>query len=147
MKTDVVGIWAAGDCIEVKHVVTGEPVYAPMALTANRTGRVAGDNVGVQSAGKTSSQRFRGTVGTLIAKVFDFTNAQTGLTLLEVERAGFSAAVFTHQSRTRASFLYAGRAIVVADCGRPHYPAFARGADSVAGRGGRADRRLCHSAI
>jgi thioredoxin reductase len=29
MKTDVVGIWAAGDCIEVKHVVTGEPVYAP----------------------------------------------------------------------------------------------------------------------
>ena len=104
MKTDVVGIWAAGDCIEVKHVVTGEPVYAPMALTANRTGRVAGDNVGVQSAGKTSSQRFRGTVGTLIAKVFDFTAVQTGLTLLEVERAGFSAAVFTHQSRTRASY-------------------------------------------
>jgi NADPH-dependent 2,4-dienoyl-CoA reductase/sulfur reductase-like enzyme len=104
MKTDVVGIWAAGDCIEVKHVVTGEPVYAPLALTANRTGRIAGDNVGAQSAGKTSSQRFRGTAGTLIAKVFGFTAAQTGLTLLEAERAGFSASVFTRQSRTRARY-------------------------------------------
>jgi NADPH-dependent 2,4-dienoyl-CoA reductase/sulfur reductase-like enzyme len=104
MKTDVVGIWVAGDCIEVKHVVTGEPVYALLALTANRTGRVAGDNVGAQSAGKTSSQRFRGTAGTLIAKVFGFTAAQTGLTLLEAERAGFSASVFTRQSRTRARY-------------------------------------------
>ena len=52
MKADVVGIWAAGDCIEVKHVVTGEPVYAPLALTANRTGRIAGDNVGAQSGGQ-----------------------------------------------------------------------------------------------
>ena len=104
MKTDVAGIWAAGDCIEVKHVVTGEPVYAPLALTANRTGRIAGDQVGSESAGKVSSQRFRGTAGTLITKIFDFTAAQTGLTLPEAERAGYSAAVFTRQSRTRASY-------------------------------------------
>lgn len=104
MKTDTVGIWAAGDCIEVKHVVTGEPVHVPLALTANRTGRIAGDQVGAASAGKTSAQRFRGTAGTLIAKVFDYTAAQTGLTLPAAERAGYSAAVFSQKSHTRAAY-------------------------------------------
>lgn len=104
MKTDAAGVWAAGDCIEVKHVVTGEPVYAPLALTANRTGRIAGDNIGAESVGKFSPSRFRGTAATLIAKVFDFTAAQTGLTLQEAERSGFDAVVFTRQSRTRASY-------------------------------------------
>jgi len=111
MKTDAPGVFAAGDCTEVTHVVTGEKVFAPLALTANRTGRVAGDNLAADSLGKVSSQRFRGTAGTLITKVFDLTVAQTGLSPLEGERSGFDAAVFERRSRSRAGYYPGGSGI------------------------------------
>jgi CoA-dependent NAD(P)H sulfur oxidoreductase len=108
MKTDAPGVFAAGDCAEVTHVVTGEKVFSPLALTANRTGRVAGDNLAADSLGKVSSQRFRGTAGTLVTKVFDLTVAQTGLSPLEAERSGFDAAIFERRSRSRAKYYPGG---------------------------------------
>ena len=108
MKTNVAGIYAAGDCIETHHVVSGERVFSPLALTANRTGRIAGDNIGAQSLGQISSQRFKGTAGTVVAKVCDFTLAQTGLTEQDAVAAGFPPVVFTRQSRSRASYYPGG---------------------------------------
>ena len=58
MQTSRTGIWAAGDCVEVQHVVSGQKVHMPLALTANRTGRIAGDQVGSAAVGRTSAQRF-----------------------------------------------------------------------------------------
>ncbi|MFT5089399.1 MAG: NADPH-dependent 2,4-dienoyl-CoA reductase/sulfur reductase-like enzyme [Candidatus Latescibacterota bacterium] len=104
MRTDRAGLWAAGDCIEVKHVVSGEKVHAPLALTANRTGRVAGDNIAAAAVGRNSEQRFRGTAGTTITKVFDYALAQTGLSPAAALRAGFDTAVFERRSRSRASY-------------------------------------------
>lgn len=37
-ETNVSDVYAAGDCAEAEHVVTGEPAYMPLALTANRHG-------------------------------------------------------------------------------------------------------------
>lgn len=104
MQTDRPGIWAAGDCIEVKHIVSGEKVFAPLALTANRTGRIAGDQIGAHAVGRASHQRFRGTAGTAITKVFDYALAHTGLSLAEATRAGFDAVEFERTSRSRAGY-------------------------------------------
>ena len=111
MKTDAPGVFAAGDCAEVTHVVTGEKVFSPLALTANRSGRVAGDNLAADSLGEFSVQRFRGTAGTLVTKVFDLTVAQTGLSPLEAERSGFDAAIFERRSRSRAEYYPGGSSI------------------------------------
>jgi len=104
MRTSHTHIWAAGDCMEVKHVVSGQKVHAPLALTANRTGRIAGDQIASSARGRHSDQRFRGTASTVICKVFDLALAQTGLMQTAAERAGFEVAVFTRQSRSRAGY-------------------------------------------
>ena len=44
METNLRGVYAAGDCAEVTHLVTGRPVSIPLGTTANKTGRVAGAN-------------------------------------------------------------------------------------------------------
>ena len=104
MQTSRTGIWAAGDCVEVKHVVSGQKVHKPLALTANRTGRIAGDQVGSAVVGRSSAQRFRGTAGSLITQVLDYGLAQTGLSLGEAKRAGFDAVSFERESRSRARY-------------------------------------------
>jgi len=87
METTVRGIFAAGDCAEVQHLVTGRPAYIPLGTTANKTGRVAGAN----AAG--GRERFAGIVGTSIVGVFGMAFATTGLSVAEAKREGFSPVV------------------------------------------------------
>lgn len=82
LETSIPGIYAVGDCAEVRHLVTGKPAWIPLGSTANKHGRVAGVNV----AG--GNERFEGVVGTLIVKVFDLTVAKTGLTEKEAQAEG-----------------------------------------------------------
>lgn len=84
METRISGIFAAGDCAEVQHVVTGKPVYIPLGTTANKTGRVAGAN----AAG--GRERFPGIVGTSIVGIFGMGFATTGLSAAEARAEGFS---------------------------------------------------------
>ena len=65
-------IYAVGDAIEVKDVISGDATQIPLAGPANRQGRIAADNV----FGRTS--RYRGTQGTAIIGLFDQTAAMTG---------------------------------------------------------------------
>ena len=81
METSIAGIFAAGDCAAHKHLVLNTDVWIPLAPTANRGGRIAGENM----AGMAS--RFRGILGTAAIKVFDFTIAQTGLTELQANQS------------------------------------------------------------
>ena len=83
METSVRGVYAAGDCAETVHIVTGAPFMLPLGSTANKMGRVAGANI----AG--GSRRFPGVLGTAIVKVFDLAVARTGLTEEEARDAGF----------------------------------------------------------
>ena len=80
MQTSVTNIYAAGDCVEYKHLVTKEDVWIPLAPSANKGGRIAGENM----AGQVS--RFPGILGTAVVKVFDYTIAQTGLTEKQAEK-------------------------------------------------------------
>ncbi|MFH5834720.1 FAD-dependent oxidoreductase [Proteiniclasticum sp. C24MP] len=87
METSEKGIYAAGDCIEQYHSVTGKPVYRPLGSTANKTGRIAGNNI------TGGALEFRGVLGTGIYKVFDLTVAQTGLTEREAVKEGYDISV------------------------------------------------------
>lgn len=84
-RTSVEGVWAAGDCCEARHRVTGRRVHVPLGLTANRMGRVAGVNMAGGDA------LFPGIVGTGILKVFGLGVARTGLTQAQAEHAGLDA--------------------------------------------------------
>jgi NADPH-dependent 2,4-dienoyl-CoA reductase/sulfur reductase-like enzyme len=98
MRTNVEGVLAAGDNVEVKHLVTGKPAYIPLAQTANKMGFVAGAN----AAGKEA--RFPGVVGSAVAKVFGLEIGRTGLTVQEAGRSGLRALGVTISSTTRADY-------------------------------------------
>jgi len=83
METSTEGIYAAGDCAETIHLVTGKRVWIPLGSTANKQGRVVGVNV----CGGNST--FPGVMGTAIFKAFDFNVAKTGLGMREAEKEGF----------------------------------------------------------
>jgi len=74
MRTSDRDIYAIGDCVESRSLLTGDSVYAPFGDIANLQGRVAGENV---IKGDTAS--FQGTVGTGICKIFDYAAGSTGL--------------------------------------------------------------------
>lgn len=84
MQTNLHGVYAAGDCAEVAHLVTGRPTYIPLGTTANKTGRVAGAN----AAG--GRERFPGIVGTSIVGIFGTGFATTGFSVAHAKAEGFS---------------------------------------------------------
>jgi NADPH-dependent 2,4-dienoyl-CoA reductase/sulfur reductase-like enzyme/rhodanese-related sulfurtransferase len=82
MRTSDPDIFAVGDAIEVKDVVTGEWSLVALAGPANRQGRIAADVI----AGRMS--RFRGTQGTSIIGLFDGAAAWTGVNEKTLKRLG-----------------------------------------------------------
>lgn len=72
MKTSDPDIYAVGDAVEVRDLVTGFPTLTALAGPANKQARIAADN----ALGRKSV--FTGTIGTSIVKVFDISVASTG---------------------------------------------------------------------
>ncbi len=83
MQTSVEHIYAAGDCAESKDLLTEKPVWVPLGSTANKQGRVAGEN----AAG--GNYEHLGILKTGITKIFDLTVATTGLNEEEAAENGF----------------------------------------------------------
>ncbi len=83
METNVPGIYAAGNCAESIHRVTGRPVVASTGTVAVKQGRVAGENM----AGRVA--HFQAVLGTAALKLFDLRVARTGLSSAEAKREGF----------------------------------------------------------
>ena len=106
LQTSAPDIYACGDCMEHKSVLTGKPVYRPLGTTANKTGRIAGDCV----TGGTLA--FRGILGTGICKVFDLTVAMTGLSETEAAAEGFDVQV-CHNIKPAKAVYYGGKDIVI----------------------------------
>ena len=98
MRTNLPGVYAAGDCAEARHRITGRGTYIPLGTTANKQGRVAGTNVGGGDA------EFEGIVGTAITKVFDLYAALTGLSEKEARALGYVARATTIKAPGRAHY-------------------------------------------
>jgi len=96
LQTSNEDIYAAGDCADAYHVVTGEKTWIPLALRANRAGWAVADNV----CGKLIA--LPGIAGTAVFKVFDLEVARTGLTMDEAKDFGFDPVTVTIKTRSRA---------------------------------------------
>ena len=102
METSAKGIYAAGDCVETTHLITGKKVWIPLGSTANKQGRVVGVNVCGGNA------TFPGVMGTTVFKTFDFNVAKTGLNMREAEKEGFHPIQAIVRGHDRAHY-YPGR--------------------------------------
>jgi len=96
LKTSDENIYAAGDCADAFHIVTGQKAWIPLALRANRAGWAVADNV----CGK--DVQLPGIAGTSVFKVFNLEVARTGLSAQEAERAEFDPVEVTIKTRSRA---------------------------------------------
>ena len=98
METNLSGVFAAGDCVETTHLVTGRPVWIPLGTTANKTGRVAG----ASAAG--ARERFPGIVGTSIVRVCGMAVGMTGFSTAQARKEGFDAIAARIQTLDRARY-------------------------------------------
>ena len=98
LQTSDPNIYAAGDCIESTHLVTGKKTLAPLGSLANREGRVVGDNL----AGIPTT--FPGVVGSFIMKAFECCIGTTGLSLETALAEGFDADAAITAPSDRAHF-------------------------------------------
>ncbi len=98
-RTNIAGVYAAGDCATVKNLITGEDDYIPMATTANKQGRVAG----LQSAGVTT-EMFKGALGTQMMKVCDLEIAKTGFNRNDAEKNGIEVIDNSVELKSRAGY-------------------------------------------
>ena len=94
MRTEDPNIWAVGDAVEVRDIVTGQNMLLPLAGPANRQGRIAADAI----MGRDS--QFRGVQGTAICGVFGLEVASTGASEKALRRAGVTdfEKVYLHPS-------------------------------------------------
>lgn len=81
LQTSDPDIYAVGDAIEFPNPVSGRPALAFLAGPANKQGRICADNV-VEG----NQRKYKGSIGTAIAKVFDLTVGATGLSAKMLDR-------------------------------------------------------------
>lgn len=96
MQTSHPDIYAAGDCADAFHAITGQRTWIPLALRANRSGWAVADNI----AG--AATQVPGLVGSAVFKVFELEVARTGINYTEAKEAGFDPAEISINDRSRA---------------------------------------------
>ncbi|MGC4795135.1 FAD-dependent oxidoreductase [Micromonospora saelicesensis] len=101
------GVWAAGDCVETLHRISGLPVHVPLGTHANKQGRVAGINIGGGYA------TFTGVIGTAVTKVCDLEVGRTGLRERDATAAGFEFVSVIAESTNRAGYYPGARPMTV----------------------------------
>ncbi len=99
MRTSRPEIYAVGDVAETRDLVTGKPVWVPLAPAANKMGFVAGTNIAGGEA------FFPGVVRTSVTGAFGTVVAATGLSMAQAEREGFRPVAAKLTARTRAAYV------------------------------------------
>jgi NADPH-dependent 2,4-dienoyl-CoA reductase/sulfur reductase-like enzyme len=98
-RTGVDGVWAAGDCAEVYHRVTGQMVNLHLGTVANKTGRIAGINI---TGGDVS---FPGALGTAITRFHDLEIAVTGVSQAQADAVVIDAVDVTVSGLTASHYM------------------------------------------
>jgi NADPH-dependent 2,4-dienoyl-CoA reductase/sulfur reductase-like enzyme len=107
METNITDIYAAGDCATAYHLVYKDEAYIPLGTTANKQGRVAGDNA---SGG---NSEFPGIVGTAIMKVMEMEIGRTGLSEREAKMLNKEVQEFKIEALAKAHFYPGARKATV----------------------------------
>jgi NADPH-dependent 2,4-dienoyl-CoA reductase/sulfur reductase-like enzyme/rhodanese-related sulfurtransferase len=98
LRTSDPDIYAGGDCIEVRNLLSGENHMMALGSLANRQGRIIGTNI----CG--GSSRFPGGVGTFCVKIFDLGVSKAGLTYRQAKLAGYDPVYATVVQPDHAHF-------------------------------------------
>jgi NADPH-dependent 2,4-dienoyl-CoA reductase/sulfur reductase-like enzyme/rhodanese-related sulfurtransferase len=98
LRTSDPKIYAGGDCVEMTHLISGNPTHLPLGSIANRHGRVIGTNVAGGAA------TFTGVVANFCIKIFDLALFTAGLTQAQAEAAGFDPVSTVVAQADRAHF-------------------------------------------
>lgn len=99
MQTNLENVYAIGDVAEAYHAITKKPIYLPLATTASKMGRIAGD---VITGGDLT---FKGILGTSVVRLFGNTIAGTGMTEELARKDGFEPVVLTSVQSDYLSFM------------------------------------------
>ncbi|WP_321330306.1 CoA-disulfide reductase [uncultured Ilyobacter sp.] len=97
-RSNIEDIYSAGDCATVPHRVKNENVYIPLATTANKIGRVVGENL----AGKNSS--FFGTLGSAAVKVLDLEAGRTGISETDAKNMNINYGVVFIKDKNQTNY-------------------------------------------
>lgn len=114
LRTSDPAIYAAGDCADSYHLVTGGKTWIPLALRANRGGWAVADTI----CGKPTP--LAGVAGTAVFKVFAMQVARSGLSTEEAIAAGFAPVTVQITSRSRAGRYPGAQPIYVSMTGDRH---------------------------
>ena len=98
MCTTDPAIYAGGDCVAIKNIITGKIGYLPLCSMANRQGRIIGTNL----AGGNAS--FPGFVGSWAVKLFGLSFCGVGLTIERARKEGFDAMSVSVEQLDHAHF-------------------------------------------
>lgn len=107
LQTSDPDIYAGGDCVENVNRITQGKMLTPLGSTANKHGRVIGTNV------TGGCEIFPGVLGTTIAKVFDYTVAQVGLSESRARGAGYDVVTCLVPGYEYATYYPNGKEILV----------------------------------
>jgi NADPH-dependent 2,4-dienoyl-CoA reductase/sulfur reductase-like enzyme/rhodanese-related sulfurtransferase/two-component sensor histidine kinase len=107
MCTSDPDIYAAGDCVECRDLLTGLPTYVPLGSTANKQGRVAAVNL----CG--GSDSFPGILGTVICNVFSYGVGRTGMNEAEAREAGHDVITVLSAAPDREHFLPEAKLLMI----------------------------------
>jgi NADPH-dependent 2,4-dienoyl-CoA reductase/sulfur reductase-like enzyme/peroxiredoxin family protein/rhodanese-related sulfurtransferase/TusA-related sulfurtransferase len=98
MQTNMDGVYAVGDAVEIEDFINGQKAAIPLAGPANKQGRIAADNIcGISSV-------YKGSQGTAIIKIFELTGASTGNNEKTLERHNIPYKVIYIHPQSHASY-------------------------------------------
>ncbi len=98
-RTPFEGVWAAGDCCQTVHLVSGLAVHSTLATVAARQGRVVGIGAGGGYA------TFPGVLGTAVIRLHQVEVGRTGLSEREALAAGFAVVAPRIEAATSAGYV------------------------------------------
>lgn len=99
-ESSIPDIYAVGDCAENTQLQTGESVWFPMGSTSNKTGRIAGKNIGQE----TKNDALSGVLGTSVIKLFELHAGRTGLTEEQARAKGYKVVSVIVPANDRAHY-------------------------------------------
>ncbi len=107
METSIKDIYAAGDCVECIHLLTGEPVWQPLGSIANRQGRTVGINV------TGGHDRQEPILQSLVVKIFDLNFGRTGLSKEQALKAGYDPVTVVVPTHDIAHYFPGNKEIII----------------------------------
>jgi len=107
LQTSDPAIYAIGDCAESRQLQTGNYSYLPLGSISTKMGRIAADNI----CGR--KEKFEGSIGTTMFKIFDIQVARTGLSTPQARECGYDPVTVVVSGLDRAHYEAGARHIVL----------------------------------